>query len=72
MSGSLYRVVLILVLLTAVIGQTLAESQIRTRYSIIVLAIQKLAAEHMQFNPSGETRMDEGDTLIAMGDIPDL
>lgn len=54
------------------VGKTLEQAQIRNRYGVIVLAIQKLDAESMQFNPSGDTRMEEGDTLVAMGDVPDL
>ena len=55
-----------------IVGKTLEEARIRNQYDVIVLAIQQLAAEAMQFNPSAQMRVEEGDTLIVMGDIPNL
>ncbi len=57
---------------TDIAGKTLAETQIRTRYGVIVLGIQKGTDERMRFNPSGDTRIEKGDTLVAMGDVADL
>lgn len=49
------------------VGQTLETSRLRQRYGVIVLAIQK-PAEAMRFNPSGDTLIEAGDYLIAMGE----
>jgi len=56
----------------APVGKSLAESAVRTRYKVIVLAIQKKDAPTMKFNPEGETVIEDGDMLIAMGDVDDL
>ena len=55
-----------------IVGKTLEESGLRNRHDVIVLAVQQLGAEGLQFNPSAQMRMQEGDTLIVMGDIPNL
>ena len=52
-----------------IVGKTFEEAKIRNRYDVIILAIQPVAAEGMEFNPSAQMRMEEGDTLIVMGDI---
>ena len=57
---------------TDIAGKTLAETQIGARYGVIVLGIQKGTDEPMRFNPSSDTRMEKGDTLVAMGDVADL
>lgn len=49
------------------VGQTLETSRLRQRYGVIVLAVQK-PAEAMRFNPSGDTLIEAGDYLIAMGE----
>lgn len=54
-----------------VVSQTLEESQIRRRYGVIVLAIQK-PSQDMLFNPGGDIRVEAGDYLIAMGETKDL
>jgi voltage-gated potassium channel len=54
-----------------VVSKTLEESQVRRKYGVIVLAVQK-KDEGMLFNPSGETRIEAGDYLIAMGEGGDL
>ncbi len=53
------------------VGKTLEAAEIRRRFGVIVLAIQK-AVGGMQFNPSGDTRMEAGDTLVAMGEAADV
>jgi voltage-gated potassium channel len=52
-------------------GTNLLESGIRQDLNIIIVAIRKSEGE-MIFNPSSQTRMEEGDTLIALGLIHDL
>ena len=54
-----------------VASKTLEESGIRKDYGVIVLAVQK-PSEGMLFNPSGNTRIEVGDYLIAMGESSDL
>ena len=54
-----------------VASKTLEQSGIRQNYGVIVLAVQK-ASEGMLFNPSGNTRINVGDYLIAMGEASDL
>lgn len=50
---------------------TLKDSGIRQRYNLIVIAIEKASGE-MLFNPSFEARITAGDTLIAVGEEPNL
>ncbi len=52
-------------------GVTLADSGIRQEMNVIILAIRKEDGE-MAFNPSSETRIETGDTLIALGPDNDL
>lgn len=48
------------------VGCNLAESDIRKRSNVIVVAIKK-PGEEITFNPSTEIRIDSGDTLLVMG-----
>jgi voltage-gated potassium channel len=50
---------------------TLKDSGIRQRYNLIVIAIEKASGE-MLFNPSFEALITAGDTLIAVGEEPNL
>jgi voltage-gated potassium channel len=50
---------------------TLKDSGIRQRYNLIVIAIEKATGE-MIFNPSFEALIAVGDTLIAVGEEPNL
>jgi voltage-gated potassium channel len=50
---------------------TLMESAIRKDYDLIVVAIKKKSGE-MIFNPSSQTKLQEGDTLVALGDRENL
>ncbi len=50
---------------------TLIESGIRQDMDIIIVAIRKREGE-MKFNPSSQTRIEAGDTLIALGKSNDL
>lgn len=52
-------------------GIKLMESGIRQDTDIIIVAIRKKTGE-MAFNPSSETRIEAGDTLIALGKNNDL
>ena len=52
-------------------GVTLADSGIRQEMNVIIVAIRKENGE-MAFNPSSETRIETGDTLIALGSDNDL
>ena len=84
MRTPLYRLVFIFGLLSTLLaagtigpsadiaGKSLEEAKIQNRYDVIVLAIQRLAADGMEFNPSARFRLEEGDTLIVMGDVPNL
>jgi voltage-gated potassium channel len=47
-------------------GRTLEEARVRQNYGLIVLALKK-SAGGMLFNPEGNTRVESGDVLIAMG-----
>jgi voltage-gated potassium channel len=52
-------------------GLTLVDSGIRQEMNIIIIAIRKSNRE-MVFNPSSQTRIENGDTLIALGHTSDL
>lgn len=52
-------------------GLTLIDSGIRQEMNVIIVAIRKSGGE-MVFNPSSQTRIEPGDTLIAMGHTNDL
>ena len=52
-------------------GVTLADSGIRQKMNVIIVAIRKENGE-MAFNPSSETLIETGDTLIALGPDNDL
>ena len=52
-------------------GLKLMESGIRQEMDIIIIAVRKKTGE-MTFNPSSETRIEAGDTLIALGKNNDL
>ncbi len=48
-------------------GKSLLDSPVRKSYGLIVVAILKKDGT-MQFNPSGETVIQEGDVLLALGE----
>jgi voltage-gated potassium channel len=52
-------------------GLTLIGSGIRQEMNVIIVAIRKSGGE-MAFNPSSQTRIEPGDTLIALGHPNDL
>jgi voltage-gated potassium channel len=52
-------------------GVTLIDSGIRQEMDVIIVAIRKKDGE-MSFNPSSQTRIESGDTLISLGKSDDL
>jgi voltage-gated potassium channel len=52
-------------------GVTLSNSGIRQEMNVIIVAVRKENGK-MAFNPSSETRIEAGDTLIALGPSNDL
>jgi len=56
---------------TSFCSKTLIESGIRKNLDLIIIVIKKKNSE-MVFNPQTGTRMEDGDTLIAMGDKSNL
>lgn len=52
-------------------GLTLENSGIRQEMDVIIVAIRKKDGE-MTFNPSSQSRIEAGDTLIALGHVGDL
>ncbi len=50
---------------------TLIDSGIRQKFDVIIVAIRKKIGE-MSFNPSSKTRIEAGDTLIALGKSKDI
>ncbi len=52
-------------------GVTLVDSGIRRETNTIILAIRKKNGQ-MSFNPSSQTRIESGDTLISLGHSGDL
>jgi voltage-gated potassium channel len=49
----------------------LKDSGIRQRFNLIIIAIKK-ADDNMVFNPSFETVINAGDTVIAVGEYENL
>lgn len=52
-------------------AQTLEQARLPQKFGIIVLAVMKTDGK-MQFNPSGQTAMQPGDVLIAIGETAKL
>jgi voltage-gated potassium channel len=52
-------------------GATLVDSGIRQEMDVIIVAIRTKEGE-MRFNPSSQTRIEAGDTLISLGKSHDL
>jgi voltage-gated potassium channel len=49
----------------------LAESNIRAELNIIVVAVKKRSG-HMEFNPAADSLLEEGDKMIAIGEVEQL
>ena len=52
-------------------GMSLIDSEIRKEMDVIIVAIRKKDGK-MAFNPSSQTRIEQGDTLISLGKSDDL
>jgi voltage-gated potassium channel len=52
---------------SSIIGKTLEESEIRSRYGLIIVAVKKESGR-MIFNPLATYVIERGDKLIAMGE----
>ncbi|MFO7875371.1 MAG: TrkA C-terminal domain-containing protein [Desulfovermiculus sp.] len=52
-------------------GKSLIESKLRPLYNLIIVAIKK-QNEDMIYNPTAETELKMGDTLIVVGKKSDL
>ncbi len=52
-------------------GAALIDSGIRQEMDVIIVAIRTKEGE-MRFNPSSQTRIEAGDTLISLGKSADL
>ncbi len=53
------------------VGCSLQESGIRQKFNLILIAVQKTDGQ-MLFNPSSKTCLNEGDTVVALGQPDDL
>jgi voltage-gated potassium channel len=53
------------------VGQQLRETPIRAELDIVVVSIRRANGETL-FNPTGNTRIEDGDTLIAIGQVESL
>jgi voltage-gated potassium channel len=51
---------------SALVGQTLRDSQVRERFGVMIVAIKKPSGQ-MVYNPPGEARIEAEDILIALG-----
>ena len=49
-------------------GKTLMDSAIRSKHNIIIVAIRKNYSDKMIFNPSAQSEIEAGDTLIVLGE----
>ncbi|HIE08296.1 MAG TPA: TrkA family potassium uptake protein [Armatimonadetes bacterium] len=52
------------------VGRTLADLDLRRRQGVTVLAIKR--GKEVIANPDGTTKVEEGDTLVVLGDVEDL
>ena len=50
-------------------GKTLAEAHIRQKYFVVIIAIIPEGDEGILFNPGSEDKINEGDSLIVLGDV---
>jgi voltage-gated potassium channel len=56
----------IVVASASLVGKSLAESNLRQRFGVIVVGIQR-ASGKMEFNPSPDAAMQQGDQLVVLG-----
>jgi len=50
-------------------GKSLAEAQIRRKYFVVIVAIIPHNSDKIIFNPGSQDLINEGDTLIVLGDM---
>lgn len=50
-------------------GKTLAEAKIRQKYFVVIIAIVPNANQGILFNPGSDDKINEGDSLIVLGDV---
>ncbi len=56
---------------SALVGQRLSETSIRSELDIVIVSIRRSDGQ-MLFNPSGEAKIESGDMLIAIGNAESL
>jgi voltage-gated potassium channel len=56
---------------SSLVGRKLSETVIRSELNIVVVSIRRIDGE-LIFNPSGETKIESGDMLIAIGNAESL
>jgi voltage-gated potassium channel len=56
---------------SALVGRTLREAEVRQRFGVIVVAIQRKDGR-MEFNPSPEAVLQAGDQLVMLGGVEQL
>jgi voltage-gated potassium channel len=56
---------------SSLVNRKLSESVIRSELNIVIVSIRRAGGEII-FNPSGETRIESGDMLIAIGNAESL
>jgi voltage-gated potassium channel len=56
---------------SSLIGNTLADSPIRSKYNLIIVAIYRQSGE-INYNPGSNTKLNSNDTLIVIGKTDDL
>ncbi|HEU4932873.1 MAG TPA: potassium channel protein [Pyrinomonadaceae bacterium] len=56
---------------STLVGRKLSETVIRSELNIVVVSIRRIDGEII-FNPSGETKIESGDMLIAIGNAESL
>ncbi len=57
--------------ISVLVGKKLSETVIRSELNIVIVSIRRVGGEIL-FNPDGETRIENGDMLIAIGNAESL
>jgi voltage-gated potassium channel len=57
--------------ISVLVGKRLSETVIRSELNIVIVSIRRVGGEIL-FNPDGETRIESGDMLIAIGNAESL
>jgi voltage-gated potassium channel len=56
---------------SVLVGKRLSETVIRSELNIVIVSVRRVSGEIL-FNPDGETRIENGDMLIAIGNAESL